>query len=62
MKKALSLILALALVLSLAPATAQAASAAYGNEVWLQDTVLHQGVTLSDNIYWSTYYSQLRHE
>ena len=62
MKKAVSLILALALVLSLAPATAHAASAAYGNEVWLQDTVLHEGVTLSDNIYWSTYYSQLRHE
>lgn len=62
MKRAVSLILALALVLSLAPVTAQAASPAYGNEVWLQDTVLHEGVTLSDNIYWSTYYSQLRHE
>ena len=41
MKRAVSLILALALVLSLAPVTAQAASPAYGNEVWLQDTVLH---------------------
>ena len=61
MKKAASLILALALILTLAPA-AQAVSEAYGNEVWLQDTVLHEGVTLSDNIYWSTYYSQLRHE
>ena len=62
MKRALSLILAVALVLALAPVTALATSEAYGNEVWLQDTALHDGVTLSDNIYWSTYYSQLRHE
>ena len=62
MKRALSLILALALVLALAPATALAVSDAYGNEIWLQDTAIHQGVTLSDNVYWSTYYSQLRHE
>ena len=61
MKRALSLILAVALVLALAPVTALATSEAYGNEVWLQDTALHDGVTLSDNIYWSTYYSQLRH-
>ena len=62
MKRALSLILSLALVLALIPATALAVSDAYGNEVWLQDTAVHEGVTLSDNIYWSTYYSQLRHE
>ena len=62
MKRALSLIPAVALVLALAPVTALATSEAYGNEVWLQDTALHDGVTLSDNIYWSTYYSQLRHE
>ena len=61
MKKALSLILAVALTLTLAPA-AQAYSDAYGQEVWLQETQLHDGVTLSDNIYWSDYYSDLRHE
>ena len=61
MKKALSLILAVALVLTLAPA-AWAYSDAYGEEVWLQDTQIHDGVTLSDNIYWSNYYSDLRHE
>ena len=49
MKKALSLILAVALVLTLAPA-AWAYSDAYGEEVWLQDTQIHDGVTLSDNI------------
>ena len=61
MKRALSLILAFALVLTLAPA-ALAYSDAYGEEIWLQETQLHEGVTLSDNIYWSNYYSDLRHE
>ena len=61
MKRALSLILALALALTLAPA-ALAYSDAYGEEIWLQETQLHEGVTLSDNIYWSNYYSDLRHE
>lgn len=61
MKKALSLFLSLALLLSLLPA-ASAYSAAYGSEVWLRDTALQNNVTVSDNIYWSDYYSQLRHE
>ena len=62
MKKALSLLLTLALMLSLVPATALAYSEAYGSEVWLRDTALHNGVAYSDNIYWSNYYSQLRQE
>ena len=62
MKKALSLLMSIALVLSFVPSAAFAYSDAYGSEVWLQDTALHDGVTLSDNIYWSNYYEQLRHE
>jgi len=62
MKRAASLILILALVLTLSPGAARAASAAYGSEVWLQDTALQDGAVLSDNIYWSDYYGQLRHE
>lgn len=62
MKKALSMILTVALLLTLLPVSARAASEAYGSEVWLRDTQLHDAVTLSDNIYWSDYYSQLRHE
>lgn len=62
MKKALSLLMSIALVLSLVPSGALAYSEAYGSEVWLQDTALHAGATLSDNIYWSHYYEQLRHE
>ena len=61
MKKALSLILTLAMILTLAPVS-QAFSDAYGSEVWQEDTLLYYGTTLSDNIYWSHYYSQLRHE
>lgn len=62
MKKALSLLLALALTLALLPASALAYSQAYGAEVWLRDTAIHSGAVLSDNIYWSDYYSQLRQE
>ena len=62
MKRAASLILALALVLTLFPATAQAASPAYGSEVWLRDTALQEGVTLSENIFWSSGYDKPRHE
>lgn len=62
MKRAVTLILSLALALTLSPARALAASAAYGSEVWLKDTALQDGAVLSDNIYWSDYYSQLRHE
>lgn len=62
MKKALSLILTIAMMLSLLSATASAYSQAYGSEVWLRDTALQDNVTISDNIYWSDYYSQLRHE
>lgn len=61
MKRALSLLLSLALLLTLLPA-AGAYSQAYGSEVWLRDTDLQDNVTASDNIYWSDYYSQLRHE
>lgn len=62
MKRATSLLLTLVLALTLAPDTALAASAAYGSDVWLQDTVLQDGVVLSDNIFWSGNYSQPRHE
>ncbi len=62
MKKALSLILTLALLLTLIPGGALAYSDAYGSEVWQEDTEIYNGVTLSDNIYWSHYYEQLRHE
>lgn len=62
MKRAASLILALALVLTLLPATAQATSPAYGSEVWLRDTALQEGVTLSENIFWSSGYDKPRHE
>lgn len=62
MKRATSLLLTLVLALTLVPGTALAASAAYGSDVWLQDTVLQDGVVLSDNIFWSGNYSQPRHE
>ena len=62
MKKALSLLLTCALMLTILPTTAFARSEAYGSEVWLRDTALQNNVTISDNIYWSDYYSQLRHE
>ena len=61
MKRAVSLILTLALVLALGPSAA-AYSAAYGDEVWLRETQLHDGVTLSENIYWSGGYDQPRRE
>ncbi len=60
-KKSASLLLAFALTLTLT-STALAGSEAYGSDVWLQDTVLQDGVVLSDNIFWSNYYSQFRHE
>lgn len=60
-KKSTAALLAIVLLLSLAP-LALADSPAYGSEVWLQDTVLQDGVVLSDNIFWSNYYSQFRHE
>ena len=62
MKKALSILLSCALLLALVPGSAFAYSEAYGSEVWREDTAVHHGVTLSDNIYWSHYYEQLRHE
>ena len=64
MKKATALFLTLALLVTLWPARALAAneSDAYGSEVWLQDTELQRGAVLSDNMYWSEYYQQLRHE
>lgn len=64
MKKAETLLLTLAMLLTLWPVQALAAgeSGAYGSEVWLQDTELQRGAVLSDNMYWSDYYQQLRHE
>lgn len=62
MKKTFSLILSFAMVLALLPSAAFAYSDAYGSEVWQERTMLHNGVTLDDNIWWSHYYEQLRHE
>lgn len=62
MKKAVSLILSLIFILTLIPGSAFAYSDAYGSEVWQESTSIYGGVTLSDNIYWSHYYEQLRHE
>ena len=42
MKRAVSLVLAFILAIGLSPA-ALAASAAYGSDVWLKDTVLQDG-------------------
>ena len=61
MKRAISLLLALMLLFVLAPA-AMASSAAYGSDVWLQNTMLQNGVVLSDNIFWSDSYDKPRHE
>jgi len=62
MKRVLSLMLTVAMLLTLLPASAAAYSEAYGSEVLLQDTVLHQGAALSRNVWWSDYYSQMRRE
>lgn len=62
MKRAASLILALVLALALLPAQARAASPAYGSDVWLRDTTLQDGVTYSENIFWSSGYEKPRHE
>ena len=62
MKKALSMMMAFAIVLTLIPGEVFAYSDAYGSEVWQEETEIYDGVTLSDNIYWSHYYEQLRHE
>ena len=61
MKRAVSLVLAFILAIGLSPA-ALAASAAYGSDVWLKDTVLQDGVVLSDNTFWSGGYDRPRHE
>lgn len=62
MKRATSLIVTLALALALLPVPARAASNAYGSDVWLRDTVLQEGVTYSENIFWSGGYGKPRHE
>lgn len=62
MKRAASMILALALALALLPVQARAASPAYGSDVWLRDTALQDGVTYSENIFWSSGYEKPRHE
>ena len=51
-----------ALALALLPAQARAASPAYGSDVWLRDTALQDGVTYSENIFWSSGYEKPRHE
>lgn len=61
MKRAISLITALALALTLLPA-ALAASPAFGSDVWLKDVSLQEGVTYSENIFWSSGYDKPRHE
>lgn len=61
-KRAAALLMALVWVAALAPTAQAGDSEAYGNEVWLQDTVLQDGVVLSDNLFWSGYYDKPRHE
>lgn len=62
MKRAISLILSIVLLLALLPAAAQAASNAYGSDVWLRDAALQESVTYSENIFWSGSYDKPRHE
>lgn len=62
MKRAISLLVSLALALSLLPAAARASSPAYGSDVWLRDVSLQEGVTYSENIFWSGDYDKPRHE
>lgn len=62
MKRAVSILLAMVFALTLFPGSAEAASSAYGSAVWLRDTPLQQGVTYSDNIFWSGDYDKPRHE
>ncbi len=62
MKRASSLFLALILALSLLPWEARAASQAYGSDVWLREAALQQGVSYSENIFWSGSYDKPRHE
>lgn len=62
MKRAISLILTLAMALTLAPAALGVYSDAYGTDVWLRDTDLHQDAVLSENILWSDYYNKPRRE
>ena len=62
MKRAISLIVSLVLALALFPVPARAASNAYGSDVWLRDTPLQEGVTYSENIFWSGSYNKPRHE
>lgn len=62
MKRAISLLLALVLALAWMPDQGQAASHAYGSDVWLWDAGLQQGVTYSDNTFWSSGYDKPRHE
>ena len=56
----LSLLLTLALLLA-ATGTA-AASEALGEDLTAQDTAIHQSTTLSQDVFWSTTYSDLRTE
>ncbi len=62
MKRAITLFVALAMALALASPAFLANSDSYGSEVWLQDTTLQTGVVYSDNIFWSSTYSNFRHE
>ena len=56
-----ALTLALLLPLTSAPVLA-ADSEAYGTLYHHAETALHDGVTYEKNIYWSSYYSDLRQE
>ena len=56
----LSLLLTLALLLSAAGTAA--ASEALGEDLTAQDTAIHHSTTLSQNVFWSTTYSDLRTE
>ena len=57
-RKAVSLFLALTLLLS----TAAVAAPAYGEELDSRQLALQEGVTLSRQRHWSSYYSNLRQE
>ncbi len=62
MKRAASLMVFLSLALALLSVPAQCASDAYGSDVWLRDAALQEGVTYSENIFWSGGYDKPRHE
>ncbi len=60
-RKVLSFLLALSLLLTLAPTGAHA-SEALGSDLAARTETLHRGVTLAEGAFWSSAYSDLRHE